>query len=310
MKYWWVNQNQTYDHEVNGGYLWSPKVNANGARNQFYDNMMLASVGDVVFSFCDTYIKAIGVVKEKAVPSTKPTEFGDVGSNWSDEGWFLTVDYTILEAPIKPAFYMSELAPVLPNKYSPLQENGRGNQGVYLAFVPDEMASILVKLLDGQVETILDNSVIVEDDFSNYEEAKEIIFARADIEETEKKQLSNARRGQGLFRSRVSMVEKGCRVTGVTEKAHLRASHIKPWADSTDEEKLDGNNGLLLSPHIDHLFDRGYISFSDEGDLMVSHKLNSEILKTWSIESESNFGSFNQQQRKYLAYHRQNKFLS
>lgn len=62
MNYWWVNQNQTYVHEVGGGYLWSPKVNANGRQNRFYDSMTEAVPGDVVFSFCDTYIKAIGVV--------------------------------------------------------------------------------------------------------------------------------------------------------------------------------------------------------------------------------------------------------
>jgi hypothetical protein len=71
--YWWVNQNQTYMHEVRGGYLWSPKVNANGARNQFYENMKRVEPGDVVFSFCDTYIKAIGVCVSKAESVPKPT---------------------------------------------------------------------------------------------------------------------------------------------------------------------------------------------------------------------------------------------
>ena len=53
MRYWWVNQNQTYRAEVRGSFMWSPKQNANGARNQFYDNMRAVSSGDVVFSFCD-----------------------------------------------------------------------------------------------------------------------------------------------------------------------------------------------------------------------------------------------------------------
>ena len=53
MRYWWVNQNQTYKHEISGGYLWSPKTNANGGRNQFYLNMLNVELGDVIFSFCD-----------------------------------------------------------------------------------------------------------------------------------------------------------------------------------------------------------------------------------------------------------------
>jgi len=62
MRYWWVNQNQTYRAEVRGSFMCSPKQNANGVRNQFYENMREVSPGDVVFSFCDTRKKAIGVV--------------------------------------------------------------------------------------------------------------------------------------------------------------------------------------------------------------------------------------------------------
>src|SRR3546814_19216091 len=65
MRYWWVNQNQTYRHEVPGGYLWSPKRNRNGGRNPFYDFMREVAPGDVVFSFSDTYIKAIGIRSEE-----------------------------------------------------------------------------------------------------------------------------------------------------------------------------------------------------------------------------------------------------
>ena len=62
MRYWWVNQNQTYRAETRGSFMWSPKQNANGARNQFYENMRHVSAGDIVFSVCDTRILAIGVV--------------------------------------------------------------------------------------------------------------------------------------------------------------------------------------------------------------------------------------------------------
>ncbi len=61
MQYWWVNQNQTYIFEVPGGYMWPPKANINGAYNQFYENMKDVSPGDVVFSFKDTFIKAVGI---------------------------------------------------------------------------------------------------------------------------------------------------------------------------------------------------------------------------------------------------------
>ena len=66
---------------------------------------------------------------------------------------------------------------------------------------------------------------------------------------TFREQLVRARRGQGVFRANVLLREEACRVTRVNEPRHLKASHIKPWRDGTDAERLDGANGLLLSPH-------------------------------------------------------------
>ena len=73
MKYWWVNQNQTFKAEVGGGFLWSPKTRADGVRNQFYDNMLEVEPGDVIFSFCDTRIKAVGIALQRAVSAEKPS---------------------------------------------------------------------------------------------------------------------------------------------------------------------------------------------------------------------------------------------
>jgi hypothetical protein len=64
MRYWWVNQNQTYRHEIQGGYLWSPKRNANGARNPFYESMREVQPGDLIFSFVDTRIFAVGIARD------------------------------------------------------------------------------------------------------------------------------------------------------------------------------------------------------------------------------------------------------
>jgi hypothetical protein len=100
MRYWWVNQNQTYRAELRGSFMWSPKQNANGARNQFYENMREVSPGDIVFSFCDTRIKALGVVTGGAQTGPKP-DFGAAGSNWSREGWFVPVDYCVLNNQIR-----------------------------------------------------------------------------------------------------------------------------------------------------------------------------------------------------------------
>ena len=112
MRYWWVNQNQTYRAEVRGSFMWSPKHNANGARNQFYENMREVSPGDVVFSFCDARIKALGVVTGGAQTGPKP-DFGAAGANWSREGWFVPVDYCVLTNQIRPKDHATILRPFL-----------------------------------------------------------------------------------------------------------------------------------------------------------------------------------------------------
>ena len=140
MRYWWVNQNQTYRQELRGNFMWSPKTNANGARNQFYDNMRQIAVGDLVFSFRDTRIQAVGIVAGTAQTAPKP-DFGAAGLNWSEEGWFVPVYDSTFDAPIRPKDYIGLLEPVLPAKYSPLQKSGDGLQSVYLAEIPKPMAS-------------------------------------------------------------------------------------------------------------------------------------------------------------------------
>ena len=98
MRYWWVNQNQTYRHEVPGGYLWSPKRKANGAANPFYEFMREVAPGDVVFSFADTRIPAIGIVRSYGYEAPKPLEFGNVGANWDLIGWRVDVAFQELAA--------------------------------------------------------------------------------------------------------------------------------------------------------------------------------------------------------------------
>jgi predicted restriction endonuclease len=63
--------------------------------------------------------------------------------------------------------------------------------------------------------------------------------------------------------------------------AYLIASHIKPWRSANNQERIDGSNGLLLAPHVDLLFDRGLISFTDEGSLLVSPAANEDAISPW-----------------------------
>ncbi len=308
MRYWWVNQNQTYRHEVPGGYLWSPVTRADGARNYFYDTMKMVRPGDVVFSFCDTFIKAVGIVTHPAEPSIKP-DFGAAGGNWSEYGWLVQVEFQELHDPVHPKSHMNKLGPLLPDKYAPLQANGNGNQGVYLTEVPSLMASALEALIGAQFTLASEELLAQEEPASALEAEFASLQGRTDIASTEKRQLVNARLGQGLFKNNVRLNEHACRITGVGQLHHLRASHIKPWKDSNDAEKLHGCNGLLLAPHVDHLFDRGFISFEGNGDLLVADAMEPEVLKAWAIAVPRNVGAFNADQRYFLEHHRSQVLL-
>jgi predicted restriction endonuclease len=104
----------------------------------------------------------------------------------------------------------------------------------------------------------------------------------------------------------VSKIESRCRITGVENPAHLVASHCKPWRDSTNEERLNGENGLLLTPSIDHLFDRGFIGFEDSGNLIVSPVAHKPSLQKMGVETDGlvNVGTFTEGQRQFLDFHR------
>lgn len=305
MRYWWVNQNQTYGAEVRGNFMWSPKANANGARNQFYDNMRLVAPGDIVFSFCDTRVKAVGVATGAAQTAPKP-DFGNAGLNWSKEGWFVPVYYATFDDPIRPKDHIQTLRPFLPAKYSPLQPSGDGLQSVYLAEVPELMAAALIEVIGQQYF----DALAVLTGFPNTPDVEETVEPdlASDFGPTFKDQLVKARRGQGVFRANVMLVEEGCRVTHVTDPKHLRASHIKPWRSASNDERLDGRNGLLLSPHIDHLFDQGYVTFSTTEELVVVPEVRGSLLDKWGIDAGTRVGTFTREQQLFLEHHRVNVF--
>lgn len=308
--YWWVNNGQTYTQEIRGNYLWSPTERSDGGRNEFYENMKRVRPGDVVFAFAGSEIKAIGVCSAPAVLAPKPGEFGAAGNAWGSEGWRLSVEFTRLGTPLRPKDHMDVLALTLPKKYSPIRPDGNGNQGAYLAAVPVEMARAVIDLLGSRWaevdrEATIEPAHQIETIEASEEEVELELRNRTDLGETEKLQLVKSRRGQGIYRQNLEGFEKVCRITGVANRRHLRASHIKPWRCSTNFEKLDGNNGLLLSPHIDHLFDQGFISFADDGALMVSPAADVDTLILWGIEQEGDSGPFRPEQLPYLAFHRE-----
>jgi predicted restriction endonuclease len=106
-------------------------------------------------------------------------------------------------------------------------------------------------------------------------------------------------------------LEHFCRVTRVDRPEHLIASHIKPWRESDNRERLFEGNGLLLTPTIDHLFDRGFISFENNGELLISPVAHGESLNKMGVITNRvvNVGGFAEPQREFLEFHRDSVFL-
>jgi len=294
MAYWWVNQKQTFDRAVKAGYLWSPKTNVEGKTNPFYEHMTQVRPGDVVFAFANTRIKAVAVVDGAHYAKDRPDDFKKTDNEWRKDGWAVPVDYPLVDAPLKVSDYMAQIGPHLPARYSPLKPDGKANQA-YLFPVPDAMANELLALLNFDL-----------DELGDWQEEVPVKEIREDenLGETEKAQLIKARLGQGIYRRNVSEIEKSCRVTGTSEPNFLIASHIKPWAKSANQERLDGNNGLMLAPHIDRLFDRGYISFEDDGELILSTHLPEAVRLKWGVAQKIPRVAFSEAQGRYLNYHR------
>jgi hypothetical protein len=319
MRYWWVNQKQTYRHEVPGGYLWSPKLKSNGSRNPFYDFMRELAPGDRVFSFAEAHIKAIGIVASHAYEAPKPLEFGAAGAYWDQIGWRVDVRFVELRRPMRPSDHMATLAALLPTKYAPLHSDGRGLQSIYLTCIPETLAGSLVDLIGREGHDLV-RGWRIEDraevqpaiGLAQWEE-HELTKVRNDgaVPETVREAVVLARRGQGLFKERVMQRERACRITGVERIEHLRASHCKPWRDANNEERLDGENGLLLTPNADHLFDRGFIGFDDDGDVLISPVADSDALVRMGIDVRRppNVGRFSARQQHFLAYHRDSVLL-
>lgn len=321
LRYWWVNQNQTYRHEIGGGYLWSPKRSRGDRTNPFYESMREVSPGDVVFSFSDTRIAAIGIANSYCYEYPKPTEFGATGTNWSAIGWRVDVRFMELNRRVRPKEHMTVLASLLPEKYSPLLPNGNGLQSVYLTEVGAGFASALFRLIGPEANVSRDAGlpgarvdlleIAPETGIEEWEgRVEREIRETPALRDTEKQSLIMARRGQGLFRANVQKVERRCRVTHVERPEHLVASHTKPWRDSTNDERLSGENGLLLTPTIDHLFDRGFISFEGNGRLLVSPVAHRDSLQKMGIavDTKIDVGTFSQAQRRFLEFHQQNVF--
>lgn len=145
--YWWVNQGESHSRQIKGGYMWSPKVQINGTSNPFWDSMREVTIGDIVFSYYQQHLSAVGIVTSEHSTLKNPNPNKN-GRYFGLDGWHVEVDY--LELPtdkrLNPQNHIEAIAPLLPDKYSPLTKECKGRQQ-YLTKLPLELGETLHNLL-------------------------------------------------------------------------------------------------------------------------------------------------------------------
>lgn len=315
MSYWWVNHKQTSKQEIEGGYVWSPKRRSDGARSQYYDFMREMRPGDYIVSFSHAQIRHYGVVTAPPLSAPKPSEFGRAGENWSHDGWLTPIAWEPIASPFRPKDNIEQLRSLLPERYSPIQDNGNGNQAAYLTKIDEKLFSALEQLgsfhRSGDIAAEFDvgDQAIIDDIEDQIEDS---LRHNDSADKTEVEAVIKARKGQGRFRRNVERIEDKCRVSGLQDKRLLIASHIKPWrVCETAGERLDGANGLLLAPHMDRLFDIGLITFEAGGRLVISESLDQHAIDCLGLAGAKaqGVGAFTEGQMAYLTYHRENVFI-
>jgi hypothetical protein len=129
--------------------------------------------------------------------------------------------------------------------------------------------------------------------------------ANLPVDATEREAVIAARRGQGVFRARLDEYWGACAVTACTARALLRASHIRPWRESGNADRLNPDNGLLLAAHLDAAFDQGLISFADDGRILLHARLSAADATTIGITAAMRVRRIRAGHLPFLARHRE-----
>ena len=275
-----------------------------------YENMKHIEPGDLIFSYHGQKIANYGIATDRAIPAPKPTEFGKTGSYWADAGWCVRVEWSPLE-PVERDRVAAGVERYFRRLENPFTVSGTVKQA-YLFQISKGAADFILGLGKHAIDQAEYRAMELKPAYYAAETTfddmiEKSLLQRTDIAQTEKESIVQARRGQGLYRENLCQIERHCRLTGVDDPRLLVASHIKPWRSCVSTfEKLDGNNGLLLTPTMDKLFDRRYMTFEDDGRAVLSEKIAPETYERVGIHPDRPIfvGPFRPQQQQYLRYHR------
>ena len=286
MAYWWVSQGKTFRQERVGNYLWAPQKGKNDTTFFHWSNMRLVQPGDIIFSYLDKTISAVAIARSGGYEAPRPSE---IIHPWHLDGIRVDADYTPVPVPLLVPVFVDQLRNLLPDHHSPLTRNGTGVQG-YLFSLPTRAGRLIADMLSPMLDVVM----IQEDATKN-----------TSLDDTTRKAIVDARIGQGVWRKGLlHRWSSQCAASGLDVPELLKASHIKPWRDSNNHERLDIGNGLLLNASYDAAFDAGLISFSPEGNILVAPMMTLDRLRASGIECEACLRAVDSEHLPYLQHHR------
>jgi putative restriction endonuclease len=300
MNYYWVNQGKTYKEEKSGAYLWAPVKNAQGNTFFHWENMLKLAVNDIVFNYRKGALVGYCVISSKSYFAPQPEEF-TVDVEWEHEGHMADAVYYVFDDPLVLEEVYHKIEHVLPGKYSPINATKKeerlqikANQG-YLYQINSEVAKLLCEIAKVKSEVLFDDNGV--------ENKLQEDYKTPDV--TSRTGLVTSRVGQGEYRRRIlKRWNYQCAVTKCSIKEILIASHIVPWKDSNNRERMDVDNGILLSPVYDALFDKHFISFNKAGKIILSKSLSHTELSKFGITGHESISNLSAGNHRYLEVHR------
>ena len=164
---------------------------------------------------------------------------------------------------------------------------------------PHDSTNEIVKLADKNLKLLQEKN-------KQYRKEKEYI--NKTIKVTEIRQNIKVRRGQNIFRKKLLQYDSKCKICGLDIPELLVASHTKNWDCCNSFERLDVFNGFLLCNQHDGIYDKGFISFNDDGSILISNTINTSQYPLLNINNKVKI-VIEENHKKYLKWHRENWFI-
>jgi predicted restriction endonuclease len=228
----------------------------------------------------ETWLLKVGK-SERSAKSYAGAISGSI-SNWAKDAGLISASLSDVES----AKQLTEIEKQLQNIeiFQTRNSKGKGMYSSALKAYAEYLADVGAEELQSDITALLEDAA---------------------VEKTQKVMLINARLGQGKFRQLLIDQWQGCALTGFGDTRFLVASHIKPWKSSNNQERVDPFNGLLLLPNLDKVFDLGYISFTVDGEILISDQLEETDLL--GVKKNMRLNLLDRHQ-DYMGYHRENVF--